>query len=142
MIASNHQRAIIVGRHRFDDAPNLNTLSQASVRTNRSHRLHRFANQGLGTHRDCGRARALAPARPVSRSGVKQRHGAIPKTYVDSDILADRTNRARAAAATRRDSSLQAAGDENLLHLCGEASYVESTAKGRPDPLSADVAFT
>src|SRR5271156_3445159 len=82
-------------------------LRQAATEPSRS-RVVRYGN--------VSRAGACTPARPISRSGVEQRHRVVPKTYVDPDILADRTNRSGTTATARRGTSLQAAGDEIFLY--------------------------
>src|SRR5580692_7252518 len=64
----------------------------------------------------CGRARVLAPARPISRLRVEQRHRMVPKTDVDADILENRTNRAGATAATGCGAPWEAPGDEIFLY--------------------------
>jgi hypothetical protein len=69
--------------------------------------------------------RSPRPARPTCRLRIEQRHGVVPKTDIDPDILTNRPNRAGATAATGGGASLKAAGDEIFLYLCGDASYVE-----------------
>jgi len=55
----------------------------------------------------------------------------VPKTDVDSDILANRTNRARATAATGCGAPLEAPGDKIFLYLCGEPTYVQARLNPR-----------
>jgi hypothetical protein len=64
-------------------------------------------------------AQEISPQRGRVSLPVEQRHGVVPQTHVDSHVFADRTNGTRAAGPSRRRESLQAAGDEIFLHLCG-----------------------
>jgi hypothetical protein len=84
-----------------------------------------------------GRARALAPARPDIPVRGRAASWRGSKDHVDPDILADRSNRARATAAPRRGSSPQAAGDGIFLYLCRDASYVENAAEAQPQLLTS-----
>src|ERR1700675_194484 len=78
--------------------------------------FQRVAQGKCGSRLENGRARALAPARPIFPLAVEQRHGVVPETHVDSNILADRTNGSRAAGPPRCRVSMQPARDEIFLN--------------------------
>ncbi len=67
-----------------------------------------------GTFRQ-GRASALA-LRGRAPLAVEHCHRVVPEPHIDSNVLADRTDRSRAAGPPRCRATLQTAGDEIFLN--------------------------